>query len=419
MRSKWIVVAVVALSGCSSLLQPGFGERDRYVVNTPEYPDNRVFYLGKGTPEKVTSLIPGYDITTTERDPVHGQPMTVIVNSVGLPYDKEKDTVRRDLALILDIQAESQGNAQSIVVWYQRGVLPGQTLNFSNLLIYNQPSWDDRVAPFFRMRLMDVSTERNLETREALAEVSKYGGGVALALQNPGLSPVISTAVRAASLVLSSHQNSMVLDYTVQFYGKDRVLNSPDTYLTPLKLGRFVLVGRRPNDLSDSKFWRKQFFYDEINGTIESQRDSTRAALNTPAIVLSVTNQDAIVPTFVAAKSAYLTRLLTEASVKNLDELSQQSTDLSRRIDVYVLREKIYRYRQIGDVDKLVVMMQDKDDPLPSDVSDSVFGFLRKISGCSNLTAETIGTWWGTVRTGVQFKADKVELDLKPSDCNI
>lgn len=412
-------VLAMILSGCTSVLQPGVGERDLYVVNTPEYPDNRVFYLGTSSADRLTQLVSGHETQTIDSDPVHGQPLTVIVNSVGLPYVEEDKLVRRDLALILDIQAENQGNPQSIVVWYQRGVLPGQTLNFSNLLIYHQEAWDDRVAPYFRIRIMNVSGERNLETREALAEVSKYGGLVALALQNPGLSPVISTAARAASLVLAGRENRMVLDYTVQFYGKKRVENSPGTYLTPLKLGRFALVGRRSSDLPNSQFWRTPLTYDEFNGTIQSKQGDSRAPMNTPVVMVTVTNQEAIVPAFVASKSAYLTRLLTEASTKNLDEIQRESSDLTQRIRAYVLREKVYRYRQKGDLSELVSLMKNADDPLPSDVNESLVRFLRRISGCNALSLGSLGAWWDTVEQKADFNLDDVKLNLDPAkDCS-
>ncbi|MGV8294287.1 hypothetical protein ACV36C_36140, partial [Pseudomonas aeruginosa] len=73
-----------------------------------------------------------------------------------------------DYAVILDIAAKDDGSNQSIVVWYQRGVQPDQSLNFSNLLVYYVQRWDERVAPSFRLSVMDVTTERNAETLRAL-----------------------------------------------------------------------------------------------------------------------------------------------------------------------------------------------------------------------------------------------------------
>lgn len=413
MKPRLIGLCALLLSGCMTSLQPGVTERDLYVVNTPEYPDNRVFYLGASSDKHRTQLISSYDIKTDDSDPVHGQPLTVIVSSVGLPYVVKNGGGRRDLALILDVQAENQGNPQSIVVWYQRGVLPGQTLNFSNLLIYHQESWDDRVAPYFRVRVMDVAAERNLETREALAEVSKYGGLVALALQNPGLTSAISTATRAASLVLAGRENQLLLDYSVQFYGKARVENSPGSYLTPLKLGRFALVGRKPSELSNQQYWKTPMSFDEINGTIQYEQGNSETPVNTPTVVITITTQEAIVPTLVASKSAYLNRLLTEASAKNLDEIQRESSDLSQRVRAYILREKVYRYRQKGDLVTLIDAMKSKVDPFPSDINESLIRFLRDISGCSSLSFAKLGEWWETEEVQrADFRQNAVRLDL-------
>ena len=98
-------------------------------------------------------------------------PLSIMMRSVDIPAIRDANGNKTagidgpaDYAVILDIAAKEDGSNQSIVVWYQRGVQPDQSLNFSNLLVYYVQRWDERVAPSFRLRVMDVTTERNAET---------------------------------------------------------------------------------------------------------------------------------------------------------------------------------------------------------------------------------------------------------------
>jgi hypothetical protein len=415
-------VAILVM-GCASVNQPGLSERDLYVVNTPDYPDNRVFYLGPLNENAYSSdLVNRFDIgeAGNTQDPVHGDPLSIIVNSVSIPIDanKEKDFnffskkrrgSVRDIVVVLDVLAENQGASKPIVVWYQRGVLPGQSLNFSNLLVFHQESWDDRVPPLFRIRVIDVANEKNLEAREVLSDIANYGNTVALALQNPALSPVISTATRAASLVLSNKENKMLLDYSVQFY-KSSFASASSSFMTPLKTGSFILIGRKESLLSDDEFWKKKFIYDHLNGNVYSDTSGTRENMNSPVVVVSVNKEDMIVPPFVAAKSAYLTSLLTDSTTKNLDQIKKESEEVNERISVYVLRERVRRYRTVPDLDEFIKRITDVENELPSDVVDSSLRFLRRLTECNTLDKNNLYEHWELSAQNVAFVQDDFKV---------
>ncbi|WP_162884061.1 hypothetical protein [Pseudomonas protegens] len=412
------LLAFVAATGCSNMRQPGFSERDLYIVNTPEYPDNRVFYLQSQTNKEFeTPLLNSFQVaaTNTRNDPTHGQPLSIIINSISLPQalkesDKEES---KDIAVILDISAKNQGASQSIVAWYQRGVLPGQSLNFSNLLVFHQEVWDDQVPPLIRVRVMDVATERNLDTRETLSEVSKYGGAVALALQNPALSQVIPTATRAASLILANTSNKMLIDYSVQFYKSSTERNVGTPYLTPLKTGRFVLVGRARGDLSKLDFWKRSFVYDEINGNILAKTAQQQDIITSPVVSLIVNKDDIIVPSLVAAKSAYLTSTLTNAKIENLDQFKSDVNDFEKRSEALILREKVRRYRNTADLDEFIKLINNTENPPPSDVKDSSVRFLSRITGCRTLSATSLGDWWDENQDTAFFDDNELKIIAK------
>ncbi|WP_134928909.1 hypothetical protein [Pseudomonas protegens] len=418
----WIVflLTTALLLGCSNSRQPNFFERDTYVINTPEYPDNRVFYLEGETSEKYeTNLLNSFKVSSLEsrNDPIHGQPLSIIINSISLPQTIEKSKISntQDIAVILDISAGNQGQNQSIVVWYQRGVFPGQSLNFANLLVFHQEVWDDQVPPLIRIRVMDVASERNLDTREALSEISKYGGTVALALQNPALSQAIPIAARAASLILANGANKMLLDYSVQFYKSSTERNVGAPYITPLKTGRFVLIGRSKEEISNGAFWKRPFIYDEMNGNILTRNDAGQVVLNSPVVSVVVNKESLIVPSLVAAKSAYLTTLLTEAKIENLDQFKSDVHDFGKRSEALIWREKVRRYRNTADLDEFIKLIDNSNDPLPSDVKDSSVRFLSRITNCQTLSLTNLGPWWEENQDSASF--DDNELKVRAINC--
>lgn len=417
-KKMLFVFTLIVTAGCSNLRQPGFSERDLYVINTPEYPDNRVFYLqGQTNAQYETPLRNSFEISTanTQNDPVHGQPLSIIINSISLPLSpKEGDREKpKDIAVILDISANNQGPSQSIVVWYQRGVFPGQSLNFANLLVFHQDVWDDQVPPLIRIRVMDVATERNLDTRDALSDVSKYGGTVALALQNPVLSQVVPIATRAASLILANNSNKMLIDYSVQFYKSSTERNVGTPYLTPLKTGRFVLIGREKNELSNLDYWKRSFVYDEINGNIFTKTGSQKTLLSSPVVSVIVNKDDIIVPTLVAAKSAYLTSTLTNAKIENLDQFKSDLTDFQKRSEALILREKVRRYRNTADLDEFIALINNTETPLPSDVKDSSVRFLSRITNCQSLSTTNLGDWWDENQDTATFDDNELKVNVK------
>ncbi|WP_397453229.1 hypothetical protein [Pseudomonas sp. NA-150] len=412
---KASLLIIALLSGCSNIKQPGVSERDLFVTNTPEYPDNRVFYL-RGEPNEryETELLNSFQVATLDssKDPVHGQPLSIIINSISLPqtssqYDKNTP---QDIAVILDILAKNQGQSQSIVAWYQRGVVPGQSLNFANLLIFHQEVWDDQVPPLIRIRVMNVASEKNLDTRSALSDVSKYGGTVALSLQNPVLSQAIPIATRAASLVLANDSNKILLEYSVQFYKSSKERNVGAPYLTPLKTGRFVLVGRARGDIQNGDFWKRRFMYDEINGNIFSQQSATKTLLTSPVVSIIVNKEDLVVPSLVAAKSAYLTTLLTEAKIENLDQFKSDVNDFGKRSEALVSREKVRRYRNTADLDEFIKLITNEEDPLPSDVRDSSIRFISRITGCPALSSTNLGSWWDANQNSATFDDNELKV---------
>src|SRR6478735_4422412 len=114
------------------------------------------------------------------------------------------------------LTSQEQG-VQQLAVWYQTDVPIGERLSFGDLLIHQTESWDEAKPVTIRLRVVDVTAERNLRTRLALNKVKELGGSVLLAAKNPLTAPLVNTAVDAAALVIAGKKNQALLDYTATF----------------------------------------------------------------------------------------------------------------------------------------------------------------------------------------------------------
>lgn len=416
-RCRWglaVATGAILVSGCGALA-PGFTERDQFVVNTPRYYDNRVYYVAPTQTDRKWLLQDAVTARTNANDEArirHGSALSIILNSVSMPpAANAKDGVKpqggRDIAVVLDVGTKVTGASEPIVAWYQRGVHPDQALNFSNLLLYFDPRWDARVAPMIRIRVVDVTSEKNAEVREALGQVKQFSSVLGAFLPATGTAAV-SVASRAAELILT-RPNEQLLDYTVQFYSEEQLAESFGSDLTPLKRGRVLLIGRPLAKASD--YWRGfAGNYDGDTLTVFNKEQ----AVTSPVVVLTVSTAQAIVPTIVSARSAYLQKLLSEAQQADAAAVKTAGRAVWDGVRTFTLLEDLRRSRDQAAVAAVY-------DAYKENVDNAVLGSedkallrqtLRNISTCTTLDTETrLTQWWTSNKSTIRFQKDAFKLE--------
>ncbi|CAB3740638.1 hypothetical protein LMG3458_05744 [Achromobacter deleyi] len=388
LAGKWrlgMLGVVALLAGCAGG-EPRIG--DSYTVHTPIYADNRIFYLkpAANPAESVRTLeLAGTPVSANEQSTVvqANAPLSIMMRSVDIPAIRDANGNKTvgidgpaDYAVILDIAAKEDGSNQSIVVWYQRGVQPDQSLNFSNLLVYYVQRWDERVAPSFRLRVMDVTTERNAETLRALQRAQGVASGAASLANNPLVSPLVGVAFTAAELVLANQRNRMVLDYSVQLYSQAAVNQAAGSDLGLLKQGTYVVVGRPVG--GPRAFWEKPLRYNiRTNQALDGDKP-----LNVPTALVSVGTFESIVPKSVLEKSVALTALLSKVGTgASIEQVSDAQSRLEAALTAYTLGERLARYRD----DKTLNLISDKlNDEFFANAlgSEEEFLLLRGLNAC-------------------------------------
>jgi hypothetical protein len=375
-RRTFTAGVVLTLAACAG--DGGPRVDDRFTVHTPIFADNRVYYLnrpdaaGKQTLEALGAGTASDDVVQ------RNAPLSVILRSVEIPAREDGSPVRgtADYAVILDIGTALDGSSQSLVVWYQRGVQTDQSLNFSNLLVYYEPRWDERVAPYFRIRVMDVTQERNAETRRALERARNVASAVGAFAASPMVSPLIGIAFTAAELVLANDQNRMLVDYSVQLYSSGAAAEAGSGGLGLLKRGSYIVVGR-PNNRPRS-FWTTAFVFEPESRTLEANGKR----VNVPTALITVGTFESIVPKLVLERSAALMQLLaSNAAGSTVEQVDESAKRLGASIEAFVMGEKLIRYRDAARANEILGKLAGEAFRKQIGVEDEFF-LLRALTKC-------------------------------------
>jgi hypothetical protein len=316
--------------------------------------------------------------------------------------------------VLLDVATGSDGKDTTIVVWYQRGVRPNQVLNFSNLIVYYEPSWDARVAPYFRLRLIDVAQERSKETREVLRSIGSAAQPMSTLVPNPLFFQAAGVAIRAASLVLANTSNELLLDYSVQFYSEQHIRAAEGAGLGALRRGPFIVAGR-PEQCGATAcgrdFWRSKLRFDWETNQILFADDKEVIA---PYIQVTVATAESVVPKIVMERSAALFQRLTELGRGNrIEDIDEQSKALGKSIAAFVVNEKLRKYRTKEDAERVVLAIKDR-----SLSSEDVSFLIRTMSDLAGRTFSSVGDvteWWESTGRNCTMKPAEFRLECPAS----
>lgn len=429
----WVVVASpilgMMISGCSA--PP---DLTGYPANTPKtYSENKVFFLdrleGDAQYEQLhVDLEHLYEVRTDKglrrEDVINpNDPVSVVLQGVRLPEDAYSGT--RDIAVVLDIHTSNARGTTTLVAFYQRDVPAGQMLNFNNLLVYADPQWDERTAPYFRIRVLDVKAERNRRTGAIMEKVGNISAQIGGMIPHPAV-PIVTTAIDAAGLILSNQRNKMLLDYQIQFYGSRHRNNAGGATLGPLVAGPWIVVGRGRG--ADSSFWTPRLYLDrqtdrlmhdvELDSSVgtsgeacsgeacegvaccASVVDGARTNVPVPYVLVTLMRADAQVPKLVLDRSETLMKLLSSPTGKSdIDAVTQASENLMSAIGAFAVEGRLRKYRSTLDLQEIIDKLDtqgDQADKLNPAEERRLMYVLDRVTGndVSQTTAAQWVDWW-------------------------
>lgn len=402
----------LALAGCGPV---GPGLQDQ-ASNTPAYyTENKMFYLqplSGSDPskqetvrlqhvfERVNSPVVGGASTQPAPVPIGADdPLAVVLQAVRLPEDLPGGKQTRDIAVVLDVVMSPEKGLQSLVAYYQRDVPAGQTLNFSNLLVFATPRLDPTVAPYFRVRVLDVRAERNRETRKVLDEVSKLNGEISGLVPHPVI-PIVGRAIEVAAAILSNQQNQTLLDFQVQLFQAAQAAAAGDADLGQLYEGKWLVLGRPIGRQSDA--WKDPMALERKTDRIVSLGEAKLVSVPYVSVVLM--RADLQVPAVIMDRSqAFLQLLASPAGKTNVEALRVAAAGLTAAVRVYALeRGLITDHSKQAMIDAAnLVIANDPDQPREKEVGPGELAVLiRAIAKAADRpelsSPKLVIDWWNS-----------------------
>lgn len=403
--------ACLLLAACGSapgeLTGPG-----SLLVNTPVYSENQLFYLGPHDAQggqnlkRWRDLNASYDVAGDGPEAVqNGDPVTIVINKAYVPLsladpkrnsslaDLVGNRKTRDIAVLLDVGMKANEDEQAIAVWYQRNVPVDSPLNFSDLVVFSQDSWDNRVPVYFRIRLVDISHERDLRTRELLNQVNGLSPLLGAFGAGQPLAAVLNIGTRAAQLVLANNANRPLLDFTVNMFSGAVSRDAGDMSLNTLRRGGIMVMGL-PFD-ETALFWNQNYKYDQRLTRLERQ-DATGLDLKdivpAPFVLATVMTTEMSVPTVVKRRSAKIFDTLTSNTMTaDVQQAVEDAKRLGTSLNILDLKERFNRFPTTANVRALVAAGDNSD--LPTADTQWILSSLRTITGQTFAAPGDYGEW--------------------------
>lgn len=428
-------IVLTALVGCSpgaQLVGDGI-----YAANTSDtFRENRVYFLG--APEKIGAntqgamgkvdvrpLHPIFTPPVTPNDAIkHGDPISVLVSSVRIPESVHGPI---DIAVVLDVMTggSAEESKTTLVVWYQRDAHGGMTLGFQNILVYSDDAWDSDYPPFFRIRLLDVKTERNTATATLLDGSNEIASTLGDLVPSPVI-PAVNLAIKAAKLILANQKNKVIIDYTVQFYSQVFVAAAGDRAdIASLQRGAWMVVGL-PKGHS-SRFWRKPLIFDRQTKEIfdrravpptppaDARRSKNLYGVQAPYVTMTVVPYSAQVYSLVQQRSEALLRIITTSRESDLSRIDALGDDLSKSVKTFVLLRTLRRDRSMDAVDKIIQTLKDSGSTVDQAALKHELRRVLPAEGITLLddTIIPLETWWGKNRSRYRFDTEQYKITKK------
>lgn len=353
------------LSGCIS--RGDVKLDDLSVVRAPAYSANRVLFASATPDPRYADLKEGYEIAAdaahqgTRRSVRNRDPLSIVISRAYVPENIAECNARnsdillgkaRDIAVLLDVSTASD-RQEFIAVWYETNVPAGQVLTFQDLLVYSSDSWDAKYPPYFRLRLVDVSAERNTATGELLKQVRASSSTIAGLVGVPEAGPILGIAALAANQVLGHEKNRALVDFTFQLYDEGLLGVSGGVPLGILQTGGMVVTA--PPCGSSHDFWTASFKFDHRLQRLTGDQGQMQGM---PYVFATILTADLSVPQIVRTRSAAIMKRLTDPQVAQADLAAAQADagKLTAALNALNVRET---YRRRPSKESFATMVSD------------------------------------------------------------
>jgi hypothetical protein len=285
--------------------------------------------------QKIAQKTPAEKDKSLRRSILNRQPVSIVISKAYIPASLKACVPRasdivfgkgRDIAVLLEV-ATATNEHQFIAVWYQRDVKPGDDLNFRDLLVYSRDAWDSKFPPFFRIRLVDVSAERNTGTENLLKQINGAAGTITALAGAPEATPLLGIAGLVGDLVLAHEKNIPLVDFTFQLFAASTLDEAGGVPLGVLQTGG-VIVTAPPCGLHND-YWEEKLQFDYRLNRVEGLNGAVREQ---PYVTATILSSDLSVPQIVRTRADAILKRLTDPQVVQT-ELLDATNDATKLVN--------------------------------------------------------------------------------------
>ncbi|QYC11513.1 hypothetical protein [Brevundimonas nasdae] len=359
----------------------------------------------------------GADATTpgVRRSVRNRQPVAIVASRAFIPADLRTCSPRasdilfprgRDVAVLLDVSTSAE-KQDFIAVWYQRDVSPGELLTFQDLLVYSSDAWDAKYPPYFRLRLVDVSAERNTAVGALLGQIRSSSDTITSMIGAAGAAPIVSIGALAADQVLANDHNRSLVDFTFQLYGAHLLGEAGGMPLGVLQTGGMLITAPPCGETND--YWSHSYQYDHRLNRVLNDAGVVQSS---PFILTTVLTADLAVPQIVRTRSNEIVRRLTDPQVvqSELGEAQQDAAKLVNALGALSEREA-FRRRPSKEAFKILV---ERVGRLMPDLDAVEAGFLLdafyQTTGSSQVDADGYAAWLTRCSAAAAFNEESARF---------
>lgn len=435
MRSIVIMVAIL-LCGCVE--RGALSLTDKSVVQTPVYNANKTMFVqpitdgaGKITDTRYGKLLNGYEIAEqvraagsangVRRSIQNRQPISIVISRAFVPASLKRCNGRasdflfgdkgRDIAVLLDVSTNA-GTENFIAVWYQTGVPPGSLLTFGDLLVFSTDSWDAKYPPYFRVRLVDVTAERNTAVGAMLDRLNTTSNTLAGLANVANAGPLINLAGLAARMTLANEKNKAIVDFTFQLYGDQALSEAGGVPLGVLQTGG-MLVTAPPCD-ANVRYWEKSLRFDHrLDRVFE---DGAAGELqDVPYVFATILGADLAVPQIVRDRSTAIMQRLTDPQVaqRDIDGAAGDASALADTLGMLTLWEQFRRQPSAAAFERTVTQIGGLWGKLDRGVQSWALNSFYQVTGTPLTSPDEFKNWITRCKAHVKFNiaAGRYEVD--------
>lgn len=312
-----------------------------------------------------------------------------IPNALGSIFDSP------DVVTLLDLELTPGQLMQDLAVNYQQDVRPGTRLNFRDLTVFSTLSYDPNLAPYFRLRLIDLDKPEAAMTANVLSESRKLSTSLGSFYPSPHV-PAFDLAATLGQMLVEQDEDDPLLDFECQLY--PLTIDSQDDISNKLKYGAWIAVGL-PNDRAErARVLNRNAlpYWDAFEGRLRYPDDNVEADL--PLIVFEVQRGSRLGPAIVQQRTSAFQQYMAENWNYEPTTLDSYLTELTSAMTAFSMLQSVLGPQpRKSDIDRLFAKLTDlsRGNLVSKDFDLVVDKIRRKLpSEVAGMSLDELAAWW-------------------------